>query len=845
MKQHRSWTFTLKIKDDTLQHVRSYLASDQIRFAMIGSVVGESGDAYLQGYVSFLAGVRLATLQHAIPLACWSVANLPDHQTVTSIVNNSNIEMFGKKTCSQHDQQFVIEHLGTQLQQEKQARELAEAKLTCLEQQIQVLKRKNYLISKDKETESREEEGKCLFSQLCNHQTFHNNHPFMSQYFIVVEEKEKSTKCDHRCLLNAKRILVVPRVARLGLVTMGAGTAAETNHVPAYLYVANNLHCKLHFSCSKEMLEQLKHLCSDATFVLCQEDTPIRFQDPLNYIIDSVCSLDFHLLRENFHPNDTSFFQKIHRIMTVDFFPEIKSLLLKSVKVQEPNKRKTVAINIGYSTTDCNRYIDNRLTIFDNIKPFLSGLKLSEKARKLLGQIAVLGFKKAVEKGFLQNETFPTNSDSAIRHQLRQEFAKYLYIPECDIPFFIAEGIAIVLNPSLGPHKDDLNDPNFDTTLTITSMVSQSTDSVEEDKKLMQLVGKTFPFTVIFYSRRVCGSYHLLRSELDCFSKVGGFQAYLVQCILDVHSPNNYYARLFDSNEYYSHLLRQSGAVTMPRYYDPLSRYSIALDMIFRHAVLSEQKRRHVTVENLLVILLNLVKDSKYSDICVNIDQFDFSKMHNTNPGNIKRLFRLAKEAERGQKSDIDARWSLFHEKLLDSPFHLKVIEATELIHLMSLMGIIPLEFYMWSSIQFLPNIVQEKEWLNIINFVKMKFNGIASVDTLKTIAIDYINQVVKPKSKYNNCEEVFGNIRTWAISKTGICQNIFRLKKQTSNLVALCIRAPIIDHKDSKKSKSIQLTNWDVKNTSICWKHPIHGNGLLVLGSKMHVDPQLRKYFS
>jgi len=693
--------------------------------------------------------------------------------------------------------------------------------------------------------EFREEHATRLFIQLRDHQTFRDN-PFASQYFIVIEETEASQNCDYRCLLNATKILVVPRVARL--VTTGAALA-EMNHVPTYLYVASNLHRKLHFSCSKAMLEQLKHLCSDATFVLCQEDARIRFQDPLNHIIDDVCSREFQLLRENFHPNDTSFFQKIHRIMTVDFFPEIESLLLKSVKAQELNKRKTAAINVGYSTTDCNRYIHNRLTIFENIKPFLSGLKLSDKARKLLGQIAVLGFKKIVDKGFMQqNVKIPTNSQSAIRKQLRQEFAKYLYIHEHDIPYFIAEGITIVLNPLLGPHKDKLNDPNFDTTLTITSMC-QSTYSVEDNKrtqsKLRQLVdGSMFPFTIIFYSRRVCASYQLLRSELDCFSKVGRFQSYLVQCILDVHSPNNYYARLFDSNEYYLHLLTQTGAVTMPRYHDPLSRYSIALDMIFRHAVNSENEKC-MTVENLLVILLNLVRGSRYSEICLNIEQFDFSKMHNRNPSEIKRLFRLAKEAERERTNDIHSSWTSLHGKLLDGPFHLKVIEATELIHLMSLMGIIPIEFYMWSSIQFLPAIVQENEWFNIINFVKIHVNRIASVDTIKSIAIDYINQVVKLESEYNNCEEVFGNVRTWAISKPGICQNIFRLKKQTSNIVALSIRAPIIDHKDCRKSKSIQLTNWKDKNLSICWMHPIHNNGLLVLGSNMHIPPELRKYFS
>lgn len=49
------------------------------------------------------------------------------------------------------------------------------------------------------------------------------------------------------------------------------------------------------------------------------------------------------------------------------------------------------------------------------------------------------------------------------------------------------------------------------------------------------------------------------------------------------------------------------------------------------------------------------------------------------------------------------------HEVLLGDPFHLKAIQATEIIHLMSLMGIIRLEFLMWSSTRFLLNVVKKK----------------------------------------------------------------------------------------------------------------------------------------
>ena len=124
---------------------------------------------------------------------------------------------------------------------------------------------------------------------------------------------------------------------------------------------------------------------------------------------------------------------------------------------------------------------------------------------------------------------------------------------------------------------------------------------------------------------------------------------------------------------------------------------------------------------------------------------------------------------------------------------------------------------------------------------MKNRLNQMVSVDTIKSIAIAYINQVVKPETEYDNCEEVFGKIRTWAISKTGVCQNIFRLTKQkTSSITALSIRTPSINDKGTKKSKTIQLTNWQDKDSGICWKN----RGALVLGTKMYVPPSLREYF-
>lgn len=723
------------------------------------------------------------------------------------------------------------------------------------------IKRKAQQISKEDEIQWREDQAKRLFELL--EDPFQTGHtPFVSQYLVVIEENKNNkstTECDYRCLLNAKKILVVPRVVtrRLSCTASTASTADSTtggsevlvdvnvNHAPTYLYTAHHLHCKMHFSCSKATLEQLKHVCPDAMIVLCKEDMVIRNMHPLldHIVIDTICSQDFHILRENLHPEESSFFQEIRNIMIIDLFPEVRTLLSQSIKSQK-NIRKTAAIHVGYSTTDCNRYVDNRWTIFDNIKPFLSGLKLSENARRSLGKIALLVFKKSADKNFIQCvHNNPTDRDLAIRYQLRREFANYLYIDENDMPYFMAEGIAITLNPYLGPHKDKLNDPKSDITLTVTSMcqIIKTEEEDENDKRIQSkferiVDGRMCPFTVIFYSRRVCASYDLLRNKLDAFGKCGKFREYLIQCILDINSPTNYYARLFDSNEYYEQISMTTEPIAMPKYHDPMSRYSIVLDCIFHHVV-QVQNTTSMTVENLLVLLLNLVRHHRNSELYLIIENYKPTTSYTLKQTEIEKLFQMTKKMACSHSKNVYSEWIKLHGSLLDSPFHLNVIEATELIHLMSLIGIVPLEFCMWSPIRCLPPVVQEKEWSYIIHFVKRCVNQIATVDTLKSIAIDYQNQFIQPGSKHRfNCEEVFGNVRTWHISKTGKFQNIFRLKQhQASDLVALTIRAPIEDNRKCKR-KSIHLTNWRNKESNICWVHPDDNN--LALHSKMHIPP-------
>lgn len=111
---NRAWCFTLNNYDElAVEHVRSVLASDKIRYAIFGYEVGESGTPHLQGYVAFLKPQRLSACKKAIARAHWEPAKGNEEQNYEYCSKEGNFEEFGvrSKQGKRTDLDKAIEHL--------------------------------------------------------------------------------------------------------------------------------------------------------------------------------------------------------------------------------------------------------------------------------------------------------------------------------------------------------------------------------------------------------------------------------------------------------------------------------------------------------------------------------------------------------------------------------------------------------------------------------------------------------------------------------------------------------------------------------------------------------------
>lgn len=116
MVQSRRWCFTLNNYDVlALEHVRSVLKLDKVKYAIFGHEVGESGTSHLQGYVSFTKPARHTAVHKAIPRAHWEVAKGTEQQNYEYCSKDGDYEEFGSRSTQgkRTDLESAIETLKT------------------------------------------------------------------------------------------------------------------------------------------------------------------------------------------------------------------------------------------------------------------------------------------------------------------------------------------------------------------------------------------------------------------------------------------------------------------------------------------------------------------------------------------------------------------------------------------------------------------------------------------------------------------------------------------------------------------------------------------------------------
>ena len=114
--QSRRWCFTQNNYNElSVEHLRSVLKTDKIKYAIFGYEVGESGTSHLQGYVSFNKPQRLSALTKAIPKTHFEKAKGNEQQNIDYCSKEENYEEFGTRAQQgkRTDLESAIETLKT------------------------------------------------------------------------------------------------------------------------------------------------------------------------------------------------------------------------------------------------------------------------------------------------------------------------------------------------------------------------------------------------------------------------------------------------------------------------------------------------------------------------------------------------------------------------------------------------------------------------------------------------------------------------------------------------------------------------------------------------------------
>ena len=95
----RAWCFTHNNYDElSVEHIRSILKVDKVRYAIFGREVGEQGTPHLQGYVSFKNKQSFSAMQRAFTRCHLSPAKGTEKQNFDYCSKEGDFEEFGERS---------------------------------------------------------------------------------------------------------------------------------------------------------------------------------------------------------------------------------------------------------------------------------------------------------------------------------------------------------------------------------------------------------------------------------------------------------------------------------------------------------------------------------------------------------------------------------------------------------------------------------------------------------------------------------------------------------------------------------------------------------------------------
>ncbi len=275
-----------------------------------------------------------------------------------------------------------------------------------------------------------------------------------------------------------------------------------------------------HFSCDKDALKELKSIpppdSSSKNFIIIPRTQELYHSTGMT-VINHVSSPDASLGLEGPLRQGKSLLSNIFNAA----FPYFSMSASKS--------RNLPSISLGWTTTDCNSYKNNRSNIVGQIKPFLirAGCEnLSSKTKKRIAKLSCLVISQMsnyCSDGLFTYDT-TTNFGKELK-KLRQsfwdEYAKSLGMSQDSdaelLKHFRCNGNSLIINPYVHRHKDGQNDTfgQWDNTLSINARlpITEEMWCCSSFKRILNKLGYTkgvqdsISVSMMIYSRKCVGDY--------------------------------------------------------------------------------------------------------------------------------------------------------------------------------------------------------------------------------------------------------------------------------------------------------------------------------------------------
>ncbi|GFH50803.1 predicted protein [Chaetoceros tenuissimus] len=656
---------------------------------------------------------------------------------------------------------------------------------------------------------------------------------YSEQYLVMISipDKEGTPKFDVATLLEVKIITAVQRAR---------GKYGQ-------IYFWDKLHKVIHLSVTKLQLELLQTFL-DVKIIKNTENVSDEIEN--NHVFNN----DPDLLNEKLNMSCVKIFKGVQHKLDI-----------------KESKRGTFAMSMGYTVNNYGAYSENRSSILHNINPKLVNdtTQINEDTRREFGKIALCMSTTALEKFGLSNHfDLPDTEAGKKRKELRKEFGRKLMIDDAYLDSFKFESISASIVFNLNPHVDSENDPseNQSGTITTTHYIPVKIVENENLKKLLTELNykddDSFPFTLIFYSRKCCRSTFAEVIEEMQRKKSTPVDKIIASSIVDVRGKRDYDGRIFDdpSHHHLDKIIQglssnEDGQYPVKLQYDPMSKWSIVIDLMIRIGCGVSSYGRFTAGDALILFLFCTVVgiDAAVELVCqtknIDIRRLMMVRLErNISLEDInafkKWIFSQCEEAHEVQKrKDVELR-NTFCNKLQDgiesSAFRLTKEEAIDLIQLLSTCGILPLSFLDWCPSHNIDHFLGDP--LRIPDFVKEKRNK------LKPLFYGSIlrNILLVANNKKGENETPSHSYYSYA-SPTGrgrVQQRFFRLIFTTyfKCHLEMLIYPNVNAVGKSKATKTIVLGDWmqnKEKDSLVYWE-----NDIVKESSNLNISTKFKQFF-